>query len=242
VTVFGVGTTREETFPGSLEEDIVRIRPKKGFIFLFALIASVAIARGQQPGAPLSDLEIADKVRIAILRLPYYGVFDLIAFEVKDGVVTLGGYADRATLKKEAEEAVKKIPGVRQVINKIEILPVSIEDDRIRWELFRKIYSDDFLSKYGTPLPGLGAFRFGGHYWGRGFGAWPGFRTGMWGRAPFLGMEPIGNYGIHIIVKRGDVMLFGTVSSEADKTKAGMDARSVFGVHNVDNQIQVVRE
>jgi osmotically-inducible protein OsmY len=55
-------------------------------------------------------------------------------------------------------------------------------------------------------------------------------------------MEPLGNYGIHIIGKGGDVTLFGTVSSEADKTKAGLDARSVFGVHNVDNEIQVVRE
>ena len=50
------------------------------------------------------------------------------------------------------------------------------------------------------------------------------------------------NYGIHIIVKNGNVMLFGTVSSEVDKTKAGLDARSVFGVHSVDNEIQVVRD
>jgi osmotically-inducible protein OsmY len=55
-------------------------------------------------------------------------------------------------------------------------------------------------------------------------------------------MEPLGNYGIHIIVKHGNVILFGTVSNEADKTKAGLDARSVLGVHNVDNEIQVVGE
>jgi osmotically-inducible protein OsmY len=47
---------------------------------------------------------------------------------------------------------------------------------------------------------------------------------------------------IHIIVKHGDVALYGTVSSEADKTKAGMDARSVLGVHSVDNEIHVVRD
>jgi hyperosmotically inducible protein len=208
---------------------------------LVGFLVVAAIARAQaQPS--LSELEIADKVRIAILKLPYYGVFDLIAFEVHGSTVTLGGEVYRASLKKEAEDAVKKIPGVTQVINKIEVLPVSIDDDRIRMELFRKIYSDDFLSKYGTPLPGLDGMRFGRHYWGRGFGAWPGFRTGVWGRTPFLGMEPLGNYGIHIIVKNGNVTLFGTVSSEVDKTKAGLDARSVFGVHSVDNEIQVVRD
>jgi osmotically-inducible protein OsmY len=55
-------------------------------------------------------------------------------------------------------------------------------------------------------------------------------------------MEPLGNYGIHIIVRAGNVTLFGTVSNEADKTKAGLEARDVLGVHNVDNEIQIVGE
>ncbi len=208
---------------------------------LLGFLVFTAIARAQAQPA-LSELEIADKSRIVILGLPYYGVFDLLAFEVHGTTVTLGGDVYRASLKKEAEEAVKKIPGVSRVINKIEVLPVSIDDDRIRSELFRRIYTDDFLSKYGTPVAGLDGLRLGRRYWGRGFGTWPGFRTGAWGRTPFLGMEPLGNYGIHIIVRQGNVTLFGTVSSEADKTKAGMDARSVLGVHSVDNEIQVVRD
>lgn len=221
----------------------MRHQPKVPFTLTLTLVGLVfaAIASAQsQPS--LSELEITDKVRTATLQLPYYGVFDLIAFGVDGNTVTLAGDVYRASLKKEAEDAVKKIPGVARVINKIEVLPVSIEDDRIRSEVFRKIYTDDFLSKYGTPVPGFTGLRQGRRYWGRAFGSWPGFRTGMWSRAPFLGMEPLGNYGIHIIVKGGDVTLFGTVSSEADKTKGGLDARSVFGVHNVDNEIQVVRE
>ena len=220
------------------------MRSHHTFRFALSLVGFVVVAAiGRAQAQPaLSELEIADKARIAILKLPYYGVFDLLAFELHGSTVTLGGDVYRASLKKEAEDAVKKIPGVTQVINKIEVLPVSIEDDRIRMELFRRIYTDDFLSKYGTPVAGLDGLRFGRRYWGRGFGAWPGFRTGAWGRSPFLGMEPLGNYGIHIIVKQGNVTLYGTVSSEADKTKAGMDARSVFGVHSVDNEIQVVRD
>jgi hypothetical protein len=202
------------------------------------ILAAIASAQARPS---LSELEITDKVRSAILQLPYYGVFDLIAFGVDGNTVTLTGDVYRASLKKEAVDAVRKIPGVR-VVDKIEVLPTSIDDERIRSEVFRKIYTDDFLSKYGPPVPGFTGLRQGRRYWGRSFGSWPGFRTGMWGRAPFLGMEPLGNYGIHIIVKGGDVTLFGTVSSEADKTKAGLDARSVFGVHNVDNEIQVVRE
>ena len=202
------------------------------------VLASIASAQARPS---LTELEITDKVRSAVLQLPYYGVFDLVAFGVEGNTVTLAGDVYRASLKKEAEDAVKKMPGVR-VVNKIEVLPVSIDDDRIRQEAFRKIYTDDFLTKYGTPVPGFDGLRQGRRYWGRTFGSWAGFRSGMWGRAPFLGMEPLGNYGIHIIVKRGNVTLFGTVSNEADKTKAGLDARSVLGVHNVDNEIQVVGE
>ncbi|MEX0881102.1 MAG: BON domain-containing protein, partial [Thermoanaerobaculia bacterium] len=55
-------------------------------------------------------------------------------------------------------------------------------------------------------------------------------------------MEPVGNYAIHIVVKGGRVGLFGNVSSEADKARAGQVARSVFGVLDVDNEIQVVSE
>jgi hypothetical protein len=166
--------------------------------------------------APKSDAQIEDDIRNAIQRMPYYGVFDLIAFEVK------------------------KIPGVKGVTNKIEILPVSLEDDRIRWEVFRAIYTDAFLSKYGTPITGVGGSpMWGRHLWGPRFGSWPGFRTGPWSHAPFFGMEPIGNYAIHIIVNRGVVSLYGTVSNDVDKTKAGLDARAVFGVRSVDNQIQV---
>ena len=219
----------------------MRIQRRGPFTLIVVGLAIASLARAQaQPS--LSELEITDKVRSVILQLPYYGVFDLISFGVEGNTVTLAGDVYRAPLKKEAEDAARKmLPGVR-VVNKIEILPTSIDDDRIRQEVFRKIYTDDFLSRYGTPVPGFDGLRQGRRYWGRTFGSWAGFRSGMWGRAPFLGMEPLGNYGIHIIVKRGSVILFGTVSNEADKTKAGLDARSVFGVHNVDNEIQVVRE
>jgi hypothetical protein len=219
-------------------ESIMKPRFRILLTLFGVVLASIATA---QPRPSLTELEITDKVRSAILQLPYYGVFDLISFGVEGNTLTLAGDVYRAPLKKEAEDAAKKIPGVR-VVNKIEILPTSIDDDRIRGEVFRKIYTDDFLSRYGTPVPGFDGLRQGRRYWGRTFGSWAGFRSGMWGRAPFLGMEPLGNYGIHIIVKRGDVMLFGTVSNEADKTKAGLDARSILGVHNVDNEIQIVGE
>jgi hypothetical protein len=206
------------------------------------LLALASVSAAQQPSPSLSEMEISDKVRIALQRLPYYGPFDLIGFQVNGSTVTLTGWVYQPSNKDDAEETVKKIPGVTKVVNNIEVLPVSITDDQIRRAVFRAIYSDDFLQKYGTPILGMSAGRWGRNPWGRGIGGF-GFGRGFGGGlGTFPGMEPIGNYAIHIVVKGGRVGLFGRVSNEADKARAGQVARGVFGVLDVDNEIQVVSE
>ena len=55
----------------------------------------------------------------------------------------------------------------------------------------------------------------------------------------FPGMEPIGDYPIHIIVKNGRITLFGVVDTEGDKTLAGLRARDVPGSFGVDNELAV---
>src|SRR5688572_6616920 len=81
-------------------------------------------------------------------RLPYYGVFDYIVFRVDGGTVYLAGYSFEGRLKADAEMAAKRANGVNEVANKIEVLPASQNDDRIRWATFYRIYTDDFLSRY----------------------------------------------------------------------------------------------
>ena len=55
----------------------------------------------------------------------------------------------------------------------------------------------------------------------------------------FPGMEPIGDYPIHIIVKNGRITLLGVVDTEGDKTLAGLRARDVPGSFGVDNELAV---
>ena len=80
--------------------------------------------------------------------LPYFGVFDNIAFKVDGYNVTLLGQVTRPSLKSDAENAVKHIEGVEKVDNQIEALPPSPGDDRIRLRLFRAIYGFPALQKY----------------------------------------------------------------------------------------------
>jgi hyperosmotically inducible periplasmic protein len=87
-------------------------------------------------------------VRTLTRTLPWFGVFDYIAFKVDGGTVTLTGQVVRPSLKSDAENAVKRIEGVERVENKIEILPPSSMDDGLRLALYRAIYGYPPLEKY----------------------------------------------------------------------------------------------
>jgi hyperosmotically inducible protein len=92
---------------------------------------------------------IIKEVHHELVLLPFYGVFDNLAYKVTpDGTVTLLGQVSRPTLKTDAERAVKHIEGVERVDNQIEVLPTSPNDDRIRRDTYRAIYGNEVLSQY----------------------------------------------------------------------------------------------
>src|SRR5271165_355236 len=119
------------------------------FSTLFSVLAIVmpAVAQPQQPSARAQE-RITREVRHELLMLPYFGVFDYIAYKVDGYNVTLLGQVVRPTLKSDAENVVKHIEGVEKVDNQIEVLPPSPMDDRLRLRLFRAIYGFPGLQKY----------------------------------------------------------------------------------------------
>ncbi len=120
-------------------------------IFSKAVVASPAL-QDNPPAGALSQKSfdrIVKEVRHELVMLPYYGVFDNLAYQVApDGTVTLLGQVARPTLKSDAENAVKRIEGVEKVVNNIEVLPTSMNDDRIRRAAYRAIYRNNALSEY----------------------------------------------------------------------------------------------
>lgn len=148
---------------------------------------------------PVKEPRLVREVRHELRTLPYYGVFDNLEYSVNGATVTLVGMVTRPTLKAAAEKAVKDIEGVETVDNRIEVLPLSTQDDRIRLDAYRAIYGHPALSRYGlnAVLP------------------------------------------IHIVVKNGDIELFGAVSTELDKNLAGTQVNSVAGGHSVSNHLRV---
>jgi hyperosmotically inducible periplasmic protein len=127
----------------------MRLRLPVVFAALVVLVTLSAAqdAQREQPSAK-SEQRIIKEVRHELLMLPYFGVFDNIAFKVEGYNVTLLGQVVRPSLKSDAENAVKHIEGVEKIDNQIEILPPSPMDDRIRVRLFRAIYQYSALQKY----------------------------------------------------------------------------------------------
>jgi osmotically-inducible protein OsmY len=96
----------------------------------------------------VAQRKLAKEIRHELVMLPYYNVFDNLAFKVDGNKVTLLGQVVRPTLKSDAERVVKSVEGVESVDNKIEVLPVSPNDDRLRIALFRAIYGHPALQRY----------------------------------------------------------------------------------------------
>lgn len=91
---------------------------------------------------------ISREVRHELVMLPYYGVFDNLAYSVNGGTVTLYGQVTRPTLKSDAGNVVKRIEGVTSVNNQIQVLPLSEMDDRIRMAEYRAIFGEPTLNRY----------------------------------------------------------------------------------------------
>jgi len=213
-------------------------------------LGPLAVSAQQTTVAPA---QIATDVRKHLLSLPYYGVFDLLTFNVDNNDnVTLAGYVLTDTLKKDAEREVREVKGIKDVQNKIVIAQAFPLDDEIRHGVYHAIYGDSSLSRYGTPGSQLRSMRPGFRDWGAGFGGWGrglgGPRAGFGGRAfggshlmgaPFYGYDPVGEYAIHILVNNRTVTLAGVVDSEGDKTLAGLKAHGVANVNQVSNELEV---
>ncbi len=122
-----------------------RIRMK---LFAIAALAVTAFAQ-PNPGPPAGAAgKLSEQVRHELVMMPYYGIFDQLAFQVDGDKVTLLGEVYRPTLKSEAERRVKSLAGVAEVDNQIRVLPVSPFDDQIRLASIRTIYGNPALSRY----------------------------------------------------------------------------------------------
>jgi hyperosmotically inducible protein len=173
-------------------------------VFASAMALNALGATTPKANPQAGNAHIIKEARHELATLPYYGVFDWLEFQVMpDNSVVLRGQVVRPTTKSEAEARVKDIDGVTKVVNEIQVLPLSPQDDRLRRALYRTIYGwDSPLFRYATQA-----------------------------------VPPI-----HIIVDHGRATLKGIVATKADAQLAYMRARTVPGLFDVKNELQIESE
>ena len=122
---------------------------------VLAIAAVLAIAVSAAVAAPIassdqafSQQQIMKKVQKELVTLPYYGVFDNLAYQVEGGIVTLYGQVVHPTTRTDAEHRVARIKGVERVVNQIEVLPLSSFDDSVRIRTYRTLFRTGGLYRY----------------------------------------------------------------------------------------------
>lgn len=117
---------------------------------LAVVVAAISVvgvkAQGVSNGRAASKT-IEQQIHKKLLGLPNYGIFDVIKYQVNGGTVILNGKVHSLGTRSAAEAAVKRIPGVTEVVNNIENLPPSSFDDAIRRQALRT-FSHYNLSGY----------------------------------------------------------------------------------------------
>ena len=109
-----------------------------------AVAAPAAVSGGEGPGQP----QMMKKIQKELVTLPYYGVFDNLAYQVEGDTVTLYGQVVHTSTRKDAEQRVARIKGVGRVVNQIEVLPLSAFDDSVRVRTYRTLFRTGGLYRY----------------------------------------------------------------------------------------------
>lgn len=135
------------------------------FLLAATLVVGVAAAADKgKSNAPLTGADLEKSVRHEILMYPNYTLWDDISFRVADGNVTLLGAVSQPYKKSDIESIVKHIPGVTSITDRIEVLPLSMQDDRLRLQVARAIYRDPVLSRYAMgAIPSIHIIVDNGH-------------------------------------------------------------------------------
>lgn len=136
---------------------------------VLVLATALFVAASTAMAAPLSSSDqdnayLAKQVRKQLVTLPYYGVFDNLAFEINGDTVVLSGQVVRPSTRKDAERRVAKIEGVERVVNRIEVLPLSSFDNSIRVRTYRAVFRTGGLARYSQGVnPSIHIIVDGGH-------------------------------------------------------------------------------
>jgi hyperosmotically inducible periplasmic protein len=115
----------------------------------FALTPAWATA--QTPERRSVNDRLFRNIQTQVLQYPHYTVFDSISAQIdQEGVVTLTGKVTMPYKREDIGKRVSGVAGVRQVNNRIDVLPASKSDDELRQGIARAIYNNPTFRPYAS--------------------------------------------------------------------------------------------
>jgi hyperosmotically inducible protein len=124
---------------------------KRQIVPLFVVAAAGAAllaASTTVPNPPRTQERLEKEVRKELITLPFLSVFDNLSYRIEGETTYLSGQTIRPVLKSDAANRVRSLEGITNVVNEIEVLPLSPFDDRLRLVLARAIYGQPALQRY----------------------------------------------------------------------------------------------
>jgi hyperosmotically inducible periplasmic protein len=125
------------------------------FLITITGLSVASVSATPTVDTPRAERTLEQKIFKEINTLPRYGVFDLISFEVRGSTVVLGGKTISLGTRGQAARVVKQIPGVTEVINNIEELPLSSLDNEIRARTLRRFAEHGLYRYLWEPNPSV---------------------------------------------------------------------------------------
>jgi hyperosmotically inducible protein len=117
-----------------------------------------------RPTNAVSDVDLGKAIERAVIRYPYYGVFDAVGFTINDGNVVLSGSVAQPYHKSDIEDRISRIVGIRALASTVEVQPLSPFDQRLRMQCYRAIYGSSVFSRLAVnPNPPVRILVTNGH-------------------------------------------------------------------------------
>ena len=123
------------------------MKARLSFAARVAALLLLAIPAGAQDR---QDVRLASDIARDVNTYTRFTIFDDLSISVENGLVTLTGKVTMPYKRDDIAKRVARIDGVREVLNRIEVLPVSTFDDDLRHRIARAIYGNPSFWNYAA--------------------------------------------------------------------------------------------
>jgi osmotically-inducible protein OsmY len=115
-----------------------------------AVLAVTLLAGSAAAQTPRKDFQILNDISNRVNGYAQFTIFDDVSASIERGVVTLTGKVTMPFKRDDIGAIAGRVAGVTEVMNKIDVLPVSIYDDELRYRIARAIYTNPAFWNYAA--------------------------------------------------------------------------------------------